>query len=70
MKHKKAIRELTTFKKKSIEQLSLRYNLKELIIRHILSYKALKRARSGRRGLKHLFTNKRLNEVIEYLFEK
>jgi hypothetical protein len=69
-KHKEAIRELATFGKKSVEQLSLRYELGDSTIRRILSYEAPECARPGRTGLKHLLTDKRLNEVIEYLSEK
>jgi hypothetical protein len=69
-KHKEAIRELATFGKKSVEQLSLRYELGDSTIRRILSYEAPECARPGRTGPKHLLTDKRLNEVIEYLSEK
>jgi hypothetical protein len=69
-KHKEAIRELATFGKKSVEQLSLRYNLGDTTIRRILDYKAPERTRPTRKGRKQLLTNKRLDEVIEYCSKK
>jgi len=69
-KNKEAIRELSAFAGKSVEQLADRYNPGEYSIRRILAYDIPERARAGRKGPKQLRTDTKLDEVIEYASEK
>jgi hypothetical protein len=56
-KHKEAIRQLHCFTKISVPALQIRYGLRESIIRHILEYNILERARPMRTGRPQLLIN-------------
>jgi hypothetical protein len=68
-KHKEAIRQLYWFRKVPICALMLRYNLRDTIIRKILSYLTPERRRIYRTGPKYLLSDAEVDEIILYYTE-
>jgi hypothetical protein len=68
-KHKEAIRQLYSFAKILVKLLITRYKLKRSIIENILQYDTPERTRITYTRRPSLFTNKQVNEIIEYVLE-
>jgi transposase len=68
-KHKEAIRQLHSYRGKSIDTLIVRYSLSRSSIIHILGYPAPERVRPTRTGRPKLLSDQKVAEIIEYLAE-